>query len=144
MVLSLIGLGIATYLTYIHYRGIAPICAAGHGCETVQSSKWAHLAGIPVPVLGLVGYVGIFASLFFRGELPRLATAGMAYLGFGFSCYLTYLELFKIHAICQWCVGSAVTLTLIAIIATIRVFNAGADYEQTESPATSSSVVGAG
>lgn len=128
LVLSVIGLGIATYLTYIHYKGIAPICAAGHGCETVQASKWAKLGGIPVPVLGLVGYVGILGSLLLRGELPRLATAGMAYLGFGFSLYLTYLELFKIHAICQWCVGSAVIMTLIAILSTVRALRVHDEY----------------
>ncbi len=128
LVLSVIGLGIASYLTYIHYRGIAPLCAIGHGCETVQSSKWAKLGGIPVPVLGLVGYFGILVSLLLRGELPRLATAGMAYLGFGFSLYLTYLELFKIHAICQWCVGSACVLTLIAILSTVRALRVHDEY----------------
>jgi uncharacterized membrane protein len=129
LVLSVIGLGIAGYLTYIHYKGIAPICAAGHGCETVQASKWAKLGGVPVPLLGLIGYVGIFGSLLLRGELPRLATAGMAYLGFGFSMYLTYLELFKIHAICQWCVGSAVVMTLIAILSTVRALRVHDDFE---------------
>ena len=121
LVLTLIGVGIAGYLTYIHYRGFDPICAVGHGCEKVQNSEWAKLAGVPVPLIGLIGYVGILGSLLVRGELARLATAAMAYVGFAFSLYLTYREVFTIEAICQWCVGSAVVMTLIAIFATVRV-----------------------
>ncbi len=124
VVLGLIGLGIASYLTYVHYKGLSPICAVGHGCEKVQSSKYAKVSGVPVPLLGLIGYVAILASLAVRGELARLATAGMAFGGFAFSLYLTYLELFKIHAICQWCAGSAVVMTLIAIFGTLRVLAA--------------------
>jgi len=127
IVLTLVGIGIASYLTYVHYKGLSPICAVGEGCEKVQSSKYAKVAGVPVPLIGLIGYVGILASLFLRGELGRLTTAAMAYGGVGFSAYLTYLELFKIHAICQWCVGSAITMTLVAVLATIRVLYAQDD-----------------
>jgi uncharacterized membrane protein len=129
IVLSLVGIGIATYLTYVHYRGLSPICAVGQGCEKVQSSRYAKIGGVPVPVIGLVGYVGLLGSLLVRGELARLTTAGMAYLGVVFSGYLTYRELFSIHAICQWCVGSAIVMTIIAVLATIRVLRA-ADEER--------------
>ena len=125
-VLALVGLGIAGYLTYVHYAGIHVLCAAGGGCETVQNSSYAKLAGIPVPVLGLVGYAGILASLVARGEAGRLLTAGLALVGFGFSLYLTYLELFVIDAICQWCVGSAGVMTAIAVLAVIRLLRAPA------------------
>lgn len=124
LVLTLVGIGIASYLTYVHYKGLSPICAVGHGCEKVQSSRYAKVAGVPVPLIGLVGYVGILVSLLLRGELARLATAGMAYVGVAFSGYLTFLELFRIHAICQWCVGSAIVMTTIAVLATIRVLRA--------------------
>lgn len=120
VVLALVGVGIASYLTYVHYNGLSPICAINDGCEKVQSSRYAKVGGVPVPLIGLVGYVAILASLFVRGELARLATAGMAIGGFAFSVYLTSLELFEIHAICQWCVGSAIVMTAIAVIATIR------------------------
>ena len=125
LVLALVGIGIAGYLTYIHYQGLDPVCAVGQGCEKVQNSKYAKVSGVPVPLIGLIGYVAIFASLLLRGELARLATAGMAYIGLVFSAYLTYLELFEIDAICQWCVGSAVVMTLIAIFATLRVLRDG-------------------
>ena len=121
IVLTLVGIGIATYLTYVHYKGLSPICAINQGCEKVQSSRYAKVGGVPVPVIGLVGYLAIFASLLVRGELARLATAAMAIGGFAFSIYLTFLELFQIHAICQWCVGSATVMTSLAVLATIRV-----------------------
>jgi uncharacterized membrane protein len=124
VVLALVGIGIAAYLTYVHYRGLSPICAIDHGCEKVQSSRYAKVGGVPVPLIGLIGYVAIFASLLVRGEAARLATAGMAIGGFAFSMYLTALELFEIHAICQWCVGSAIVMTAIAVLATIRALRA--------------------
>ncbi|HEY4279237.1 MAG TPA: vitamin K epoxide reductase family protein [Conexibacter sp.] len=127
LVLTLIGVGIASYLTYVHYNGLSPICAIGHGCEKVQSSEWAKIAGAPVPLVGLIGYIGILASLLIRTEYSRLATAGMAYIGFAFSLYLTYREIFTIRAICQWCVGSAIVMTLLAIFSTIRVLREGAE-----------------
>ena len=123
LVLALAGIGIAGYLTYVHYEELSPLCTTG-GCEKVQSSEYAKVGGVPVPLIGLVGYVAIFVSLLLRGELARLATAAMAFGGFAFSVYLTYLELFEIDAICQWCVGSAVVMTLIAIFATLRVLKA--------------------
>jgi uncharacterized membrane protein len=127
VVLALVGVGIAGYLTYVHYRGLAPICAIDQGCEKVQSSRYAKVGGVPVPVIGLIGYVAILAALFVRGEWARLATAGMAIGGFAFSVYLTSLELFQIHAICQWCVGSAIVMTAIALLATIRAVRAPDD-----------------
>ncbi len=127
LVLALVGIGIAAYLTYVHYRGLSPICAIDHGCEKVQSSRYAKVGGVPVPLIGLIGYVAIFASLLVRGEAARLATAGMALGGFAFSLYLTGLELFEIRAICQWCVGSAIVMTAIAVLATIRALRAPGD-----------------
>src|SRR5205085_1692028 len=75
----------------------------------------------------------ILISLFVRGEVARLATAGMAIGGFAFSAYLTSLELFEIHAICQWCVGSAIVMTAIAVLATIRALRIpGEDLHEAE------------
>jgi uncharacterized membrane protein len=96
------------------------VCAISHGCETVQHSHYAKLAGAPVAVIGLAGYVVVLALLILDGSAARLAAAGATMVGFGFSAYLTYLELFKIHAICQWCVGSAVIMTLLLLLAVAR------------------------
>jgi uncharacterized membrane protein len=125
IVLAAIGVAVAGYLTYVHYRGIAPICAVGHGCEKVQSSEWSKLAGVPVALLGLIGYVGILAALLVPGENARMAAALLALVGAGFSAYLTYREIFTIHAICQWCVASAIILAALAVITVTRVVRVG-------------------
>jgi uncharacterized membrane protein len=120
--LALIGLGIAGYLTWVHYAGLQPFCVGGGGgCEKVQTSRWAELAGIPVAVLGLGGYVAVLISLALPDDLSRSATAFVALVGVGFSAWLTYVEIAKIHAICQWCVASAVVMTLLAVVAVIRL-----------------------
>ncbi len=120
IVLCLLGIGDAGYLTYVHYAGLKVLCLSSGGCETVQASRWAKLDGIPVSVLGLIGYVGILGSLAIRTELGRAAAFAIALSGFGFSLYLTYRELFTIKAICQWCVGSAVLMTALAVITAVR------------------------
>ncbi|HEY5197889.1 MAG TPA: vitamin K epoxide reductase family protein [Solirubrobacteraceae bacterium] len=119
--LAVIGLGVAIYLTYIHYAGIKPVCTAGTSCLKVQSSVWSKLAGVPVALMGLIGYVAILGSLVVPDrEQTRQATLVLTLIGFGFSGYLTYRELFSIHAICEWCASSAVILTLLTICASIR------------------------
>jgi uncharacterized membrane protein len=119
-----IGLGIAAYLTYIHYAGLHPLCLASGGCEKVQSSHWSKLAGIPVATIGLVGYAGILASLLVPGETGLAGCALIALVGFGFSAYLTYVELLRIHAVCQWCVASAVLMTALAALTVARLLTA--------------------
>ena len=68
IILALVGLGVASYLTYIHYKGIDPACGMGANCVKVQTSEWSKLAGVPVALLGLIGYVLILISLFIPGE----------------------------------------------------------------------------
>jgi uncharacterized membrane protein len=124
--IALIGVAVAGYLVYVHYAGIDPVCAGGGGgCHTVQASAYAELAGIPVAVLGLAGYLAILASVFVRPvDAGRLAGMALALSGFGFSAYLTYREIFTIEAICQWCVASAVLMTALAVLTTVRLLRA--------------------
>jgi uncharacterized membrane protein len=128
IVLALIGLGVAGYLTYVHYEGIESVCGLGGDCEKVQTSEWADLAGVPVALLGLIGYATILATLFVEREEALVAGALVALVGFGFSAYLTYRELFSIDAICPWCVASAVIMTLLAIVMTARLLRAPSDH----------------
>ncbi len=121
LVVCLLGIADAGYLTYVHYAGIKVAClASGGGCEKVQASQYAKLDGIPVSVLGLIGYIAILLTLAVRTELARACGFGIALIGFGFSMYLTYRELFTIKSICQWCVGSAVFMTLLVILTAVR------------------------
>ncbi|HEY6759702.1 MAG TPA: vitamin K epoxide reductase family protein [Baekduia sp.] len=121
LVLAVLGVGVAGYLVYVHYANIDPVCNIAHGCHKVQTSSYSKLAGIPVALLGLIGYVVILGALLVRGETARMVAALTALVGFGFSMYLTYRELFTIDAICQWCVLSAIVMTLLAGVCTWRL-----------------------
>jgi uncharacterized membrane protein len=121
---SLLGVGISGYLTYVHYAGIEPICASSGGCEKVQNSRYAELAGVPVALLGLIGYLAILTTALLRSDTARLAGSFLALAGLGFSIYLTYLELFEIDAICQWCVASAVVMAALAALTVVSALHA--------------------
>lgn len=129
LVLATVGLGLASYLTYVHYSGTPPACTAGESCLKVQTSIYSRLGGVPVALIGLIGYAAIIGSLLApEGERSRLATAALTLGGFGFSAYLTYRELFSIHAICEWCVTSAGIMTVLVGLAAWR-FLMGAEAQ---------------
>jgi uncharacterized membrane protein len=128
LALSAAGVLIAGYLTYVHYAELDPVCVGGGGgCERVQASEYSELAGIPVAVIGLVGYVAVAIASFGRSERALLAASVLALTGAGFSLYLTYLELFVIDAICQWCVVSLVVMCALAAVAVIRLLRSAPD-----------------
>jgi uncharacterized membrane protein len=122
-VLALVGWFIALYLG-LHALGLGGELKCGTGgCETVQTSRWAVLLGVPVAFYGVAGYAAILAVALVslqpawlgrRG--PVLLLAALATGGVLFSGWLTYLELFVIHAICRWCVTSAVLMTAIWLV----------------------------
>jgi uncharacterized membrane protein len=122
--LSLTGLFISAYL-YLYKIGRIGTLACGAGeCETVQQSPWSRFAGLDVALIGLAGYAGLLlvslAALqpgLSDRRWPTTLLASLAWLGVAFTAYLTYLELFIIHAICRWCVGSAVIIIAILIVA---------------------------
>ena len=122
-VLALVGFFVALYL-WLYKIGVAGELKCGTGgCETVQASRWADLFGIPVAFYGVVGYavilgvalVGLQPTWVVRRG-PTLLLAALATAGFVFTLWLTYLELFVIHAVCRWCIGSAVIITAIWIV----------------------------
>ena len=126
---AVLGIGVATYITIADSGGGAPTClAGGSGCETVANSSYSHIAGVNIAVFGIVGYVLLLASSFFANDAARFGGFAVALGGFGFSVYLTYLEIFKIEAICQWCVASAVLMTIQFLLNATRLIGyAGTD-----------------
>ena len=121
---ALAGLGIATYLTVVHYSGGDPVCAVAHGCATVQQSDYAALAGVPVALLGVFGYVALLVSLARDGEAWRTAAAFLSLAGLAFSGWLTYVEVWILNAICIWCVGSAICMALLTVLTVARMLRA--------------------
>jgi len=118
VLLTLVGLLVATYL-WLYKIGVLGELKCGTGsCEYVQSSRYAELFGLPVALYGVAGYAALLA-LGLAGLQPRFAAdrrvsvllAAFATVGFGLTLYLTAIELFVLHAICRWCVASAVIMT---------------------------------
>lgn len=117
-----LGVGVATYITIVESGGGAPAClAGGGGCETVANSSYSHIAGVNVAIFGIFGYVTILLTAFFATDWARFLGFAAALGGFGFSVYLTYLEIFTIEAICQWCVASAVLMTILFLVTATRL-----------------------
>ena len=122
--LSLIGLFISAYL-YLYKIGRIGTLACGSGaCETVQLSPWSRFAGLDVSLIGILGYAGLLALSLVALQpglssqrWPATLLTVLAGIGVAFTIYLTYLELFVVHAICRWCVGSAVIIIAIFVVA---------------------------
>ncbi len=127
VVLAILGLLVASYLTWSHFSSTNVLCAEGGGCDTVRQSPFSEIMGIPVAAIGLVGYLAILGVLVLEKTSPALASYGpLVIFGFSligtlYSAYLTYLELFVILAICPYCVASAVIMTLLFILAVFRL-----------------------
>jgi uncharacterized membrane protein len=121
--LSLTGLFISAYLYLYKIGKIGSLACGTGGCETVQWSPWSRVAGIEVSLVGLLGYALLLVlclaalqpSMVHRRE-PALLLAALSGIAVLFTIYLTYLELFVIHAICRWCVASGVVIVAIFIL----------------------------
>lgn len=114
--LALAGILVSLYLTYTKFSNSKIICSFGN-CNVVQNSEYSTLLGIPVALFGVFYYFLIFSLIFYKkNKVLLLATA----LGFLYSMYLTYLEIFVVKAICQWCVISASIATMSFIIVVFK------------------------
>jgi uncharacterized membrane protein len=119
-VLSLVGLAVALYLTYVETQAVAAVCGPVGDCNAVQSSSYARLFGMPIGLIGVAGYLAILAVWAWgrrsAATLPATLLVLMTGFGVAFSIYLTYLELLVIRAVCMWCITSAVIMTLLLLV----------------------------
>ena len=118
--LSTIGIFVALYLTLYKFGIIGELSCSVGSCETVNTSKWSTLLGLPVAAWGLGAYAGLLAialvglqPAFEDSHAVSWGLVALSGLSVAFSAWLTYLELFVIHAICMWCVISATIMVLI-------------------------------
>lgn len=119
--LAAVGLVISAYLTSTHYADVAPVCTGLSDCLRVQNSVYAEWVGIPVALIGVAGYAGILAALARDGTAGRRIAAFLAFVGTGFSGYLTWAEAVRIEAFCQWCLVSAAIMVALAVLSSLRV-----------------------
>jgi len=115
---ALAGIGIAAYLTWVHYDEGALVCVAGGGCETVQQSSYAEIAGLPVALLGLVSYTIVLGLIVWDTPYARLGAAALAFVGLAFSVYLLVLQLVVIDAVCVWCLANDVLIAPALVVLT--------------------------
>lgn len=136
--LSVVGLGVALYLTYVETQSVEAFCGPVGDCNAVQSSPYSMVWGIlPVGLLGAIGYAAILAAWFIArqnwgwvSKYAPLAVFSMALFGAVYSIYLTYLELFVILAVCIWCVSSALIVTLQMLFSLQPALNAFSSEEE--------------
>jgi uncharacterized membrane protein len=119
---ALAGIGIATYLTWVHYDEGALVCVAGGGCETVQRSSYAEIVGIPIALLGVISYAAILVLILWDAPYAQLGAAMLALVGLAFSAYLVVLQLFVIDATCVWCLANDVLIApALALLTALRL-----------------------
>ena len=123
--LSFLGFVDASYLTADHYLKLPLPCTITHGCDTVLTSRYATVGFIPVSVFGVLYYLAILllGVYFYTSENPSKKIIrtifGFTCVGLIASCYLIYLQLAVIHAICMYCMGSALITFLLFVLSLI-------------------------
>ncbi|MGH7884776.1 MAG: vitamin K epoxide reductase family protein, partial [Thermodesulfobacteriota bacterium] len=123
VVLSILGIILSLYLTLNFYYGSEfSYCLTGTDCDLVKKSAYSKIFGIPVSILGLFGYAAIIAATIISLSKKNKWNILFIFssLGFSFSVYLTYLELFIINAVCSYCIISAVIITLLLILIVMK------------------------
>jgi uncharacterized membrane protein len=128
--IAFVGAAIAVYLTTVKVAGELPACGPLRGCETVAQSSYSEIAGVPVALLGLLYsllVLGLNLAWWRAGARPALLGAyGLGLFGVLFVGYLTWLELFVIHAVCIWCVAYGSTVVAGWLVATFALRRASA------------------
>lgn len=126
--LTVIGIADSIYMTIYKLTDNNSMCLGSGDCSTVNASQFSEFYGIPVGLIGVIGYVALFLALYFEdkfkitrenGNLPFFAAS---LLGFFFTLYLVYIELWVLYAICPFCLVSQITMTILFGISVYKVF----------------------
>jgi uncharacterized membrane protein len=132
-VMSLLGIFVAGYLTWSHFSGEPIYCGGSNSCELVNNSRYAFLGPIPVALIGLTGYILIFALNLIAWKVdhqwPALLIFAGALIGVILQWYLFYIEVAVLRAICYWCVTSQTLITLIFLLSFPRQDSAAEEAE---------------
>ncbi len=126
IVLAVLGLLDSIYLVWVKYTGAYALCGPIGNCESVNSSRYSEIYGIPIALLGAFAYLMMLVFLLlenrgrFWNEYNPIIVFGMSLIGVLYSLYLTYIEIFVLKAICPYCVISAIILVLLLILSGIR------------------------
>jgi uncharacterized membrane protein len=113
------GLGVAAYLTWVHYHPGALVCTRGGGCETVQRSHYAVLLGVPIAIYGVAAWALALALVAWDTPIARALVAAVALVALAFAAYLAILQLTVIDAVCVWCMTNDVVLVPVFAVATM-------------------------
>lgn len=125
--LAATGLVDSLYLTWVKFTGKYALCGPIGDCESVNSSIYSEVYGIPIALLGALAYLIILLLLLLEGNIifgrenARLAVFGISLVGVIYSIYLTYIEVIVLKAICPYCVLSAIILVILFLLSTVRV-----------------------
>jgi len=122
LILSLVGIGVTSYLSYTEWTGSQlKGCAVGSSCDIVLSSRWATLLGMPTAFWGLLAYVTLAASAFIkRQDLHWFSAWGIALFGVLYSAYLTTISLKVLGAACPYCLTSLALMTSVFVLVTFQ------------------------
>ncbi len=131
VVLSALGILVSGYLSVKRFTGGSLACSRWAQCDVVNTGVYAKIYGVPVAFIGLAGYLvllGVALAVLQSSGPTQRRLLGLSFLlalgGVGFSAYLTYLELYVIEALCNWCVTSAVLITLLAVVGVVNLWRA--------------------
>jgi uncharacterized membrane protein len=125
--LAIIGLLVSIYMTIYKFTSNDSMCLGSGDCSTVNSSRYSEVNGIPVALIGVIGYAAILGIHWlerrndFFEENASLILFGVSLIGFLFTLWLIYVEIALIKALCPFCLASQVTMTIIFILSVVRV-----------------------
>jgi uncharacterized membrane protein len=127
LILAAVGLLDSLYLSWVKLTSAYALCGPIGDCKSVNNSPYAEIAGIPIAILGAGAYLAILVLLFlehrpgFWQEYSGMGVFGFTLVGTLYSAYLTYVELAIIHAVCPYCVVSAVIMVCLLVLSSIRL-----------------------